>query len=193
MQKRKSFGNTTRIQNLIERINSEDQTARVELIEESKERLRRLASKMLSGFPQLREKGRAETGMVLNDVLFSLYKSFDDLEFESPSHFINLAATKIRRCLLDVKRKHELEIRKMGEELPTVAGATNSEDAFSLDDWAAFHKAVGQLPSDEKEVFKLRYYGGWNRAETAVIVGVAEKTVSRRYGGAVNRLADLMK
>ena len=185
----KSFGNTTRINSLLERINSGDQSANEELLAEAKERLRRMASKMLSSFPQLRERGRAETGMVLDDVLHSLYKCFDDYEFESPKHFINLAATKIRRSLLDLKRKHEREIKESFGELPTGGGKSTDLESLSLDAWTSFHEAVGQLPDEEMEVFKLRYYGGWSRDETAVIIGIAEKTVSRRYGRAVSQLA----
>jgi RNA polymerase sigma-70 factor (ECF subfamily) len=192
-QERRSFGNTTKIGSLLERIEAGDQSAREELLLVAKERLGRMASKMLSSFPQLREQGRAETGMVLNDTLMSLYKSFDDVKFESPRHFINLAATKIRRCLIDLKRKHQREIEEMGDQLATAGGNVQESDSLSIEDWAAFHEAVEKLPSEEKEVFSLRYYGGWSREEAATIIGVAEKTVTRRYGRATQTLAKMLE
>jgi DNA-directed RNA polymerase specialized sigma24 family protein len=44
------------------------------------------------------------------------------------------------------------------------------------------------LPDDEKQVIELRCYGHWSRQETAVILGVEERTVTRRYGRAMEKL-----
>ena len=49
-------------------------------------------------------------------------------------------------------------------------------------------KTVEQLPDDEEEVIELRCYGHWSRQETAVLLDVDEKTVTRRYGRAVEKL-----
>jgi RNA polymerase sigma factor (sigma-70 family) len=54
--------------------------------------------------------------------------------------------------------------------------------------WDRFHEAVDQLPDDEKQVIELRCYGQWSRQETAVIIGVEERTVTRRYGRAIEKL-----
>ena len=50
-----------------------------------------------------------------------------------------------------------------------------------------------QLPEDEKRVIDLRCYGHWSRQETAVILDVDEKTVTRRYGRALEKLGQALK
>src|SRR5579875_2476938 len=98
----KHFGNTTRIGQLLERIEAGEIGAREELLREAQERLRRLAHKMLNQFPRLRDRGRVETGIVLDDVLMELVSAFDEVQFKSPKHFINLCAEKVRQTLLDL-------------------------------------------------------------------------------------------
>jgi len=195
-QPQRSFGNTSRLGTLLERIEAGDSAAREELLAEGQERLRRMASKILGQFPALRQQGRAETGMVLNDVLLNLYESFDDVQFQSPQHFINLAAQKIRFRLLDLARKHRAEVNLRQEFVDgdaQVESGAQGADAVSQDDWSAFHIAVENLPEEEKQVFTLRYYGHWSREESALILGVAEKTVTRRYSKAKESLADVLR
>jgi RNA polymerase sigma factor (sigma-70 family) len=195
---RRSFGNTTGIRNLLERINAGDRLAREELLQESKERLQRMASKLLDGFPRLRHYGHAETGDVISEVMLKLYQSFDAVEFLSPEQFINIAAQKIRYCLLDLARVLKREIDERGKAgvidlgvSPDLATgwADKGSGGLTEDDWAEFHLAVEKLPEEEKRVFTLRHYGGWSREETAVILEISEKTVTRRYGRAVHMIS----
>ena len=213
-KKRAGFGNTTRIGELLQRVEAGDRAAREELLAESQHRLTLLASKMLKQFPRLVQQGRVETGLVLNDALLKLYNSFDQLQIQSPEHFINLAAQKIRFCLLDLARKYKAEMGAIQRDpahdgvsqaiAPEAAGhgdalddladpASLKRDNLSEEDWADFHLAVERLSQDELQVFTLRYYGNWSREETATILGVNEKTVSRRYGRALDELARLLK
>lgn len=196
----KSFGNTQLLGALLERIESGDPAAREELLQEAQERLRRMASKMLTGFPALRQQGRAETGMILNDALLKLNESFGQVEFQSPRHFINVAAQKMRFYLIDLARKHKIEIESRQQEIPDfelreshAIEIGETQNALTQDHWAAFHIAVDRLPDDEKEVFTLRYYGAWSREETAIILGVAEKTVTRRYSRAMEQLSSMLR
>lgn len=207
-------GNTTRIAGLLERIQAGDSEARDELLRESQNRLGRLASKMLDQFPRLRQHGLAETGVVLNDVLMGLHRALGEIQVDSPAGWINLAAQKIRFRLIDLARKYKSDLAmaraggdepSAGSSAPGIAvprmvrgegvveqvSAPRGSDRASLteEDWANFHLAVESLPADELQVFTLRYYGGWNREETAAILGVSEKTVSRRYTSAMGFLS----
>ena len=72
----KHFGNTQQIENLLAAIQAGDEEAREELIKESQERLRRLASKMLKGFPGVARMA-GETGDVLQPVLLRLHGALE--------------------------------------------------------------------------------------------------------------------
>lgn len=180
---------------LLARLKAGDTEARQELLRVSQERLRRMASRMLDKFPRLRHQGRAETGLVLNDVLLGLHLALDEVEVDSPEHFFNLAARKIRLHLLDLARKYDQEIkrRRRIEDMPEPVAQTHaSKDGLHEQDWAAFHEAVGRLPEAEREAFSLSYYGGWSRSEAAAILGVNEKTIDRRYLRAKVSLVEML-
>ena len=59
-------------------------------------------------------------------------------------------------------------------------------------DWAAFHDAVEELPKDEQEVFTLIWYGGLLRKDVATLLGIADKTVMRRFNRARLRLQETL-
>ena len=59
--------------------------------------------------------------------------------------------------------------------------ADTSEDPSHLAQWSEFHEKVRGLPDDEREVVDLYWYQGLTQAETARVLGVHEKVVSRRW------------
>ena len=62
---------------------------------------------------------------------------------------------------------------------PTATGRPES-----LEEWAAFHEAVDRLPEEEREVMDLLWYRGLTHAQAAEALGVATKTVQRRWASA---------
>ena len=193
----KHFGNTGRIDNLLEAIQAGDDTAREELIRESQERLRRMASKMLKGFPGVaRMAGQTED--VLQPVLFRLHGALEKKKFDTGRAFVAYAAQMIRHELLDLARKYRHEVAARLSNRPDAKGRLPFDRLggpdpevgvpAEVEKWDRFHEAVDQLPEDEKQVIELRCYGQWSRQETAVIIGVEERTVTRRYGRAIEKL-----
>jgi RNA polymerase sigma factor (sigma-70 family) len=189
----KHFGNTQKIENLLAAIQAGDNEAREELIKESQERLRRMASKLLKGFPGVARMG--QTGDVLQPVLFRLYGALEKKKFDSGRAFVAYAAQMIRRELLDLVRKYRLERAARITNRPDAIGQSPLELVGKPDpepgvptEAERLQEAVEQLPDDEKRVVELRCYGQWSRQETAVILDVDEKTVTRRYGRAVEKL-----
>ena len=181
----KHFGNTQKIENLLAAIQAGDEEAREELIKESQERLRRMASKLLKGFPGVARMG--QTGDVLQPVLFRLYGALEKKKFDSGRAFVAYAAQMIRRELLDLVRKYRLERAARITNRPDAIGQSPLElvgkpdpEPGAATEAEAVLEAVEQLPDDEKRVVELRCYGQWSRQETAVILGVDEKTVTRR-------------
>ena len=81
-----------------------DTTARQRLIEHSCERLRGLARKMLRRYPKVHRW--EETDDVFVEAVTRLHRALETVQPESPRHFYNLAATQIRRVLIDLSRRY---------------------------------------------------------------------------------------
>jgi RNA polymerase sigma-70 factor (ECF subfamily) len=192
----KSFGNTTIIGGLLRRADLGEESAREEIVVELEPRLRRMAQKMLSQFPRLIERGRAEAGMVVDDVLLELYNALKTGHFNSPRELIKSAGVRIRSTLLDLSRKckrHPFE-RAQGIETEEHLEVTqNEKELLSSEDMEAFHRAVETLSDEQKKVFTLLYYKGFSRKEVAEILRLSERTVSRRNAEAKGLLSEQLK
>jgi RNA polymerase sigma-70 factor (ECF subfamily) len=178
---------TVRIQFRLDRLRSGDASARDELVGIGCERLRRLARRMLRGYPAV---GRWEqTDDVLQNAAMRLRRALDQVKPASVRSFINLAAVQIRRELIDLARHHAGPLgpgrhhaSRGGSEgsagPPEAADDTNDPDGLAA--WTEFHDAIGALPDAEREVFDLRWYHGLSQAEAALLLGVTERVVKYR-------------
>jgi len=169
---------TTQLQALIDK---GDDQAYGELLTLASSRLHTLARKMLREFPRLRRW--EETDDVFQAAVLRLHQSLSEVRPSSAKDFLSLAATQIRRTLIDLARHH------YGPEGP---GAKHESDADNeqyceadspekLAAWAEFHQQVEQLADQEREVFQLLWYAGSTQREAAELLGISERTVLRRY------------
>ncbi len=191
-QDRSEPGQTTQLADWLERHRKGDDSARVAIIAHACERLRVLSSKMLRGNYDRLARWE-QTDDVLQDTLFRLHRSLSDLQPESVGQFMGLAATQIRRTLIDLAR-HHFGPEGSGNfhhseghrtDLPREIDLKQAnEEPESLVDWAAFHEAVDNLPADEKQVFSLVWYEGLTHGEAAEALGVTERTIRRRWQSA---------
>ena len=62
----------------------------------------------------------------------------------------------------------------------------------TLDEWATFHEAVERLPEEERQVVGLLWYRGLTHAQAAEALGVATKTVQRRWASARLMIRDAL-
>jgi RNA polymerase sigma-70 factor, ECF subfamily len=105
---------------------------------------------------------------------------------ESRGHFMALAATQMRRILLDYARKHQAARRGAGGQkvlLEDTMAISHQKpvDIIALD--AALHKLNG-LDADQSRVVELRFFGGLSVEETAEAMGVSPATVKRGWSSA---------
>ena len=105
---------------------------------------------------------------------------------ESRGHFMALAATQMRRILLDYARKHQAARRGAGGQkvLPEDTMAISHQkpvDVLALD--AALDK-LNALDADQSRVVELRFFGGLSVEETAEAMGVSPATVKRSWSSA---------
>jgi RNA polymerase sigma factor (TIGR02999 family) len=108
---------------------------------------------------------------------------------EAPSnrgHFMAVAATQMRRILLDHARKHKADRRGgdaervLLEDTMAVCGPREL-DVIALD--AALNR-LAQLDSNQAHLVELRFFGGLSVEETAETLGVSTATVKRSWSSA---------
>ncbi len=193
---------TRRVQAIIDLANGGDAAAWGELLAHACERLRRLARKMLKGFPDLRRWEMTDD--LLQNSMLRLHRALSEVKPASVRHFFNLASVQIRRELLDLADHH------FGPEgdganhhtdgLCLVAGEEGAlereavaEEPTSLDGWTGFHARIEALPDEEREVVGLLWYEGLAQEEAAAVLGVSVRTVKRRWQTARLRLYEALK
>jgi RNA polymerase sigma factor (sigma-70 family) len=186
-------GHTAILGQWLERLQQGDDAARNEVIHHAGQRLEVLTRRMLRHYPRLRRW--EQTDDVLQNALLRLHRSLATIQPESPRQFYGLAATHIRRELLDLTRhhfgpegaaaKHHTDRPGQDDEVGPVA---NKEDASAepttLAEWTEFHETVTHLPDTEREVFDLLWYEGLTQVEAAKVLGVTDRTIKNRWRSA---------
>lgn len=104
--------------------------------------------------------------------------------WKSRSHFFAIAATLMRRILIDhAKTKHRLRRGGANEDLPledalTVAISDTNFDLLELDEALT---RLAEKDANLVKVVELRFFSGLDVVETAKVLGVSESTVKRDW------------
>ena len=190
------MGHTTELQHQLDLVRRGSIEARDAVIEHASDRLRRLAHTMLKGYPRVRRW--AETDDVLQNALLRLYRALAEVRPASARQFYGLAATQIRRELLDLA-KHFHGAEGIGANHHSDGGkaATKKLDdpvkPETLAAWTRFHEQVESLPVEEREVVALLWYENMSQPEAAAVLGVSLATLKRRWQAARLRLCELLE
>jgi len=192
------MNDTAYLQQLLDRLQSGEDTARAALLEHSMERLRMLARRMFNKGDGLR--GLYETDDVLQPALLRLHRALAQIKPPTVRELVGLAARQVRFVLGDLARgaSKDRRVSYMGEAVPGEnAGAPEPQDRTgepsSLVEWGEFHARIERLPEDEKEMFDLLFYEEMTQEEAAQLLGVSLRTVKRRWQSARLRLQDAMR
>ena len=183
---------TEQIEHWLCRLREGDADARSKLIDYACERLRRLTRKLLAAYPTVQRW--EQTDDVLQQALLRTYRALEHVQPPNVRAFMGLAATQIRRELIDLARHyygpHGLGKNHATSDTDQNCSNTPPSAADCADDtsgpatlqlWTEFHQHVGELPGDEREVFDLLYYQGMSQADAAILLEVSERTVKRRW------------
>ncbi len=104
--------------------------------------------------------------------------------WENRAHFFAIAATMMRRILIDyAKSKHRQRRGGIHSDLPLEAGLTVAVSDADFD-LLALDEALTRLAEKDESLAKiveLRFFSGLNVAETAEVLGVSESTVKRDW------------
>jgi RNA polymerase sigma factor (TIGR02999 family) len=105
---------------------------------------------------------------------------------ETRGHFLAVAATQMRRILLDYARRHRAERRGGGGQKvlleDTMAIAEQRPlDMISLDSALTL---LSMLDPKQAQLVELRFFGGLSVEETAEVMGVSSATIKRSWSSA---------
>ncbi|MEJ7625094.1 MAG: sigma-70 family RNA polymerase sigma factor [Pyrinomonadaceae bacterium] len=124
-----------------------------------------------------------QTTAIVHEAYLRLFDQ-KSVSWESRSHFFGVAATMMRRILIDHARtKHRLRRGGVQSDLPLEHALTIcvSETDFDL---LALDEALTRLADKENhlaKVVELRFFSGLDVVETAKVLGVSESTVKRDW------------
>ena len=150
------------------------------LLEFVYDELRRLAHRHLQ---KERSGHTLQTTALVHEAYLKLIKQ-ENVEWESRSHFFAIAATLMRRILIDyAKQKHRVKRGGASDDLPLEDALTicASETDFNL---LALDEALTRLSEKEAHlarIVELRFFSGLDVSETAEVLGVSESTVKRDW------------
>jgi RNA polymerase sigma factor (TIGR02999 family) len=110
------------------------------------------------------------------------------VDWKGRAHFLGLAATMMRRILVDRARARATAKRGAGSDLPiTVVGPGGRAPTRAPVDLLALDLALERLAAldaQQARLVELRYFGGLTIAETATALAVSTATVERDWRSA---------
>jgi RNA polymerase sigma factor (sigma-70 family) len=188
-------------QRLLAQANAGDEASREQLFRHCCDRLERLARKMLSDFPSVRRW--EQTDDVFQNAAMRLMRALREVKPESVRHFYALAATQIRRELIDLARHYGGANGAPASFESRNRNSTNDErDEFEpgeltnapdrLASWTELHEHIANLPDEEREVCELLWYQGLTQPEAAELLGMPLRTLKRRWQAVRLKLHDVM-
>ena len=165
---------------MLEQIRDGDTAAVDRLLPLVYDELRRLAQAKLAGE---RSDHTLQATALVHEAYLRLVGQ-QDVAWQNRAHFMAMAATAIRRVLVDHARRKGAAKRGGGDlrvtmSLAEAAGAPG-EDMSLIDLDAALTELAAEKP-DHAQVVELRFFGGLTAAECAEVLGVTERTVERRW------------
>jgi len=175
------------ITRLLSSISNGDQAAASQLLEIVYTELHRLASRYMS---RERVDHTLQTTGLVNEAYLRLFGTNNPPTLNNREHFFAVAATQMRRILVDHARQNCAQKRK-GISIPIDeayhVSSGRDEDLVAIDDAL---KELAEVDPDGAKVVELRFFGGYTDKETAQILGKNLSKVRRDWEFARSWLYD---
>jgi RNA polymerase sigma factor (TIGR02999 family) len=157
---------------------SDDPAARDALMPIVYGELRRLAHHYMHGE---RAGHTLQTTALVHEAYLRL-TDLDRMQWRSRAHFFAMAATFMRRILVDHARDRARDKRGGGVVFTAIDGqqiaATPNVDAIALDE--ALDR-LAAIDPQQSRIIELRYFGGLTIDETASVLDISPATVKRDW------------
>ena len=106
------------------------------------------------------------------------------VQWRNRAHFFGVAASMMRRILVDHARARRADKRGGDVEHVTLAGDEVAGDGPNNVDVLALHESLERLAKfdpQQERIVELRYFGGLTIEEAAAVIGISEATVVREW------------
>jgi len=116
------------------------------------------------------------------------------VDFRNRAQFVGVAASMMRRILLNYARDRKAARRNAAEtgmQLESTVALTGA--AVDLVDLHRALESLGQLDPQQEKIVELRFFGGLSVEETAEALAIGSATVKRNWATARLWLVDRMK
>jgi RNA polymerase sigma-70 factor (ECF subfamily) len=154
-----------------------DRTALDKLLPLVEGELHKLAHRYMS---HERQDHTLQTTALVNEAYLKLIDQ--QVEWQNRAHFFGIAAQIMRRILIDHARRHLGPQQGGGKTISLDDVAVVSDERAA--ELVALDEALQTLAKvDERKsrLVELRYFGGLSVEETAAVLGVSDKTISREW------------
>jgi len=170
-----------RISQLLANWANRDPAAREQLVPIVYEELRRLAHHYMRGE---RAGHTLQTTALVNEAYVRL-AGLDALQWRDRAHFFAMAATLMRRVLVDYARQRGRDKRGPGVSVTSLDENAKAPeppiDVMALDE--ALERLVRVDPRQSR-IVELRFFAGLSVEETAEVLGISRATVKRDWATA---------
>jgi RNA polymerase sigma factor (TIGR02999 family) len=134
-------------------------------------------------FRREREDHTLEPTALVHEVFLRLTGG-QAVQWQNRTHFFRLAASLMRRTLVDHARSHGRQKRGGGELRRLPLEAMEAPSGLGPEDLLALNQALEALERFDPvkaRIVELRFFGGLSMAETGHCVGLSERSVWRHW------------
>lgn len=154
-----------------------DRCARDRLFEILYGELQLSAAAMLRGERQV----SLSVGDLVHETILKLIQ-LDQIEWQDRAHFMALTSVMMRRALIEhVRAKGANKRRHQKVELMTSLPDVANVDLLEINEALT---ALARVDPERAEIVEMRYFGGMEVADIAVVLSLSESTVKRRWQSA---------
>jgi RNA polymerase sigma factor (TIGR02999 family) len=160
----------------------QDRSARERLMPLVYDELRRLAH----GYMRRERDGHTlQTTALVNEVYLRL-AGLERMQWRDRAHFMAMAATLMRRILVDYARERQADKRGAGVSITSIedhdpAGPQREMNLIALDEALA---RLAAFDAQQSRIVEMRFFGGLTVEETAEALDISPTTVKREWASA---------
>ena len=129
------------------------------------------------------------TGDLIHDAVLRLIQA-DPSRLADRAHIIALSSRMMRRILIDHARHKGSEKRR--HQKVTLCSGVDGAPRLDLISLESALIRLGAIDSQLMELVEMRYFGGMTVTDIAVVTGLSEPTVKRRWQAARAWLSDAL-
>ncbi len=119
------------------------------------------------------------TGDLVNEAIIKLFR-LNIMEFQGRAHILALASRLMRQILIDEARKRSRQ-KHHHTSITLTTNVANWEMPIDLLSMELVLEELAEIDEQRAKLVEMRFFGGMTNADIAVVLGVSEPTVKRRW------------